>query len=104
GSRWSVAADLVGARDGLRPELSDPAPGVVSYFKGPRTQWHTGLATFREIAYRGVWPGIDLVYRADGSSLKYEFRVAPGADPSRIGIAWRGAESVRLDGAGRLCI
>ena len=51
--------------------------------------------------YRDLWPGIDLVFHGRGSRLKYEFHVAPGADPSRIRLAYDGARDVSLghDGA-----
>jgi hypothetical protein len=49
-----------------------------------------------------LWPGIDLVYAGAGGQLKYRFLVQPGADPSRIRLAWRGAEAVSLNAAGQL--
>ena len=58
---------------------------VISYFRGPREQWHTGLPTFRRLVYRDLWPGIDLVYEGTVSRLKYSFLVAPGADPRHTG-------------------
>lgn len=59
--------------------------------------------TWRAIAYRRLYPGIDLIYSVH-NRLKYEFRVAPGADPSRIRIRYRGAERVELDESGSLWI
>jgi hypothetical protein len=45
-----------------------------------------------------------MVLRGQGGNLKYEFRLAPGADPSRIRLAYRGAEGVSLDTARNLSI
>jgi hypothetical protein len=35
--------------------------GKVNYFRGQdRTQWRTGIATYANVAYENVYPGIDL--------------------------------------------
>ena len=45
-----------------------------------------------------------MVFRGQGGKLKYEFHVAPGADPSRIRLAYAGAEGLSLGAAGNLLI
>ncbi len=100
--RWAVRLEFVGA-DRVCPVGEDVSPTVISYFRGPRTQWKTGLRTFRRIAYRDLWPGIDLVCTGSLDRMKYEFRLAAGADPRRIRLAYRGA-SVALDAEGRLAV
>ena len=67
-----------------------PAVGTINSFTS--SQHRTNLPSYQELAYRGLWPGIDLVYTGEPSRLKYEVRMAPGADPSRIRFRWRGAE------------
>lgn len=87
------------------PEIAglEPLPGVVSYFKGADpSRWATGLPTFAGIAYRDLYPGIDLRYQAWEGSLKGTFLVAPGADPSRIRWRYEGAAAAKVDGAGNL--
>jgi len=44
------------------------------------------------VAYRDLWPGIDLIYSGEGRRLKYEFVVRPGADVEQIQVVCRGAE------------
>jgi len=99
GQRWVLKLDFVGANPAVMPTLQDPTPAVVSYFKGPRQQWHTGLPTYVSLRYPDLWPGIDLVYSSTNHSLKYTFVVQPGADPDQIRLAWRGADR----GAGQRC-
>ena len=41
-----------------------------------------------------------MVFRGQGGKLKYEFHVAPGADPSRIRLAYAGADGLSLGAAG----
>jgi len=100
-SRWAVKVDFVGAK-AVTPVAEEPLPAVVSYFRGASEQSVTGLRTYRRVVYRDLWPGIDLAYSGNGRRLKYEFVVAPGADPSRIRLAYRGADDVRVDASGRL--
>lgn len=73
-------------------------PGVTNYLVGSdRTKWHKGIHAFSKVAYRDLYPGIDLVFYGAASDLEYDFVVAPGADPSRIRISWSGAKSLRID-------
>ena len=96
-----VRLRLVGANPEPVVEGLERLPGVANYFVGDRSQWRTGVPTYGAVAYRAVYPGIDLVYRGTAGRLKSEFRVAPGADPGQIRLAYSGVESMRLrvDGA-----
>jgi hypothetical protein len=57
-----------------------------------------GLPSYREVVYRDVWPGIDAAFTAAGGTLKYEFRIAAGADPADIRLSYDGAAAVALAG------
>ncbi len=98
--RWVIKLDFVDANP-VQPTGQEPTETVVSYFSGPREDWHTGLPTYSRIVYPDLWEGIDLAYSGTVQRLKYEFVVQPGADPARIRLAYRGA-TVRLDEMGRL--
>jgi hypothetical protein len=100
--RWAVKLDFVGANPKVRVDAHDQTSAVVSYFKGPREQWKTGLKTYGRLVYRDVWPGIDAIFTGTATRLKYAFLIHPGADPERIRLAYRGATSVTLTGAGEL--
>jgi hypothetical protein len=100
--RWAIALDFVDASPATRPRGEDQTEATVSYFKGPKEEWKTGLPTFAAVRYQDVWPGIDLVYEGVDGWLKYTFAVRPGADPGRIALAYRGTTDVRLTEAGQL--
>lgn len=102
--RWGLMLDFVDARTDVRPRGEDRQPAVFSFFRGAPTEWRTGLSSFRRVVYDDLWPGIDLVYRASVGRLKYEFVVAPGADPTRIRLRYRGAQRVAIDAAGALVV
>jgi len=99
---WVVKLAFVGARPGVVPRGEDRQPAVFSYFRGPEKDWKTGLPTYARVVYESLWPGIDLIYEGTVHELKYRFVVKPGADPSRIRLAYRGAGRVRLTRAGAL--
>jgi hypothetical protein len=94
---------LAGANQQPEVAAEEPLQGKVNYLLGnDRSQWHTGVATYRRVRYSEVWPGIDLVWHGTRSALEYDFIVRPGSDPARIRVAYSGAERLRLDGAGNL--
>ncbi|MBN1993912.1 MAG: SBBP repeat-containing protein [Anaerolineae bacterium] len=99
-NRWIVNFDFVQANP-VRPIGQDRTGATISYFKGSREQWRTGLPTYAQIIYRDLWDGIDLVYRGTAHRLKYEFVVQPGADPAQIRLAYRGA-TLRVNDTGQL--
>jgi hypothetical protein len=104
GSRWVVKLDFLDANPCVKPAGTDETGAVISYFSGQPENWKTGLSTCSRMVYRNLWPGIDLVYSGTMDELKSEFIVHPGADPSRIRLAYRGASSVLVDDAGRLVV
>ena len=76
--------------------------GVANFFLGnDPAEWHVNVPTYAAVAYRSLYPGIDLVYRGTYGHLKSEFLVAPGADPSAIEMRYSGVSEIRLrqDGA-----
>ena len=77
-------------------------PGVANFFIGnDPIEWRTSVPTYGTVAYRGLYPGIDLVYLGKEGHLESEFVLAPGADPGMIQLAYSGLKGVSLreDGA-----
>jgi len=103
-SRVIIKLDFVGADPAVKPVGEELSTARFSYFKGRREDWATGLKTYNRLAYRDLWPGIDLVYSGSVDRLKYLFVVKPGADPKQIRLRYRGAESVSVDLEGRLLV
>ena len=95
------AATFPGARQ-ISPVGAAPAPTQVNFLIGTQTEWLTHLRTYREVVYPGLYDGIDLRTFGRRSSLKYEFRVAPGADYRQIVVRYQGVSSLRVDAAGAL--
>jgi len=77
-----------------RPKVigEDALPGKVNYLLGKdAAKHHTGIPTYRQVKYRGVYPGIDLVFYGNPQQLEHDFIVAPGADPQAIRFEFGGA-------------
>ncbi len=80
-------------------------PGRTNYFIGnDPAKWRTSVPTFAGAEFRGIYPGIDLVYRGTAGRLEYDLVVAAGADPKRIKLRVEGAESLALTSNGDLVI
>ncbi|PWB81124.1 MAG: hypothetical protein C3F08_02710, partial [Candidatus Methylomirabilota bacterium] len=101
-TRWVVKLDFVGSNKKVYPVGLERSGAIISYFRGKSDEWNAGLPAFSKVAYRDLWPGIDLLYYGTFDRMKYEFVVHPGADPSQIKLAYRGAERVSLTREGRL--
>ena len=93
---------FLGALPDPRMEGGVPQPATVSYFRGRDPKgWQTGVATFSEVRYSELYPGVSLVYGANGRPLKGTYTVAAGADPGRIRWTYDGGRPT-VDADGRL--
>lgn len=88
------------AKDGLEPRT-----GQVNYIIGNRqSRWLKGIRTYSKVRYKGVYPGVDLVFHGSQGELEFDFVVAPGADPGVIRLGFEGASRMRIDAAGDLVL
>ena len=83
----------------------DELAGRSNYFIGNNpAKWRSNVPTYAKVKYEGIYSGIDLVYYGNQRQLEYDFIVAPGADPRRIGFDIRGAKRIRRDAKGGLVL
>lgn len=102
---------LVGANPKAKVTGLDELPGKSNYFLGndPK-KWRTNVSTYAKVKYKGVYPGIDLVYYGNQRQLEYDFVVSPGANPKAItleidgAVRAQGLAPLRVDGGGDLVI
>lgn len=83
-------------------EALDPMAVRTNYLLGARANWHMGVANYAQVRYRGVYPGIDVLYYGDGNKLEYDFQLQPGADPAAIRMRFEGARHLRVTEAGEV--
>jgi hypothetical protein len=100
-----VRMQLVGANSSTDITAADQLPGKSNYYLGndPK-KWQTNVSQYARVAYKSVYPGIDLAYYGEQSKLEFDFIVAPASDPASIDLAFSGAQHVSTDASGNLVI
>ena len=101
----TVKLNLVNAT--ANPEVAgeEMQQGKVNYFIGKDpSQWHTNVPTYKQVRYKSVYPGIDLIYYGNHRQVEYDFRLAAGADPGQIHFSVEGADSVSINADGDLAL
>jgi hypothetical protein len=95
---------LSGSNAAAAIEPLEPQITKTSYFHGSPDQWRGGIANYARVRYRGVYPGVDLVFYGNGNRLEYDFVLAPGADANAIRLRFDGAAGVRVTAEGDLAL
>ncbi|MEQ8767800.1 MAG: SBBP repeat-containing protein [Planctomycetota bacterium] len=91
----SLRLTPIDASSTIRLEARDEATTRVNIYRN-RSERYEGLRTYGSLVYREIYPGIDLVYRGQGSKLKADWIVQPGNDIARIGLAYGGAHHLEV--------
>ena len=93
----AVTMRFEGANPWHRVEGAQALPGHVNFLTGSEANWRINLPLYGSVVYRELYPGIDMEYGSSGRNLKSEYRVAAGADPSRIRVRYVGAGDPWID-------
>ncbi|NTW92630.1 MAG: hypothetical protein HGA40_04210, partial [Methanoregulaceae archaeon] len=87
------------------PKGEDILPGKANFLIGnDESMWIRGVPLFASVRYKGLYPGTDLVYHGGPNSLKSEYVLEPGADPSVVRMQYAGQEELSLDASGNLLV
>ena len=101
----ALRMSIVGAAPAPLVSGREELPGKANYFIGKDSaKWRTNVPTYAKVHYREVYPGIDLIYYGNQRQLEYDFVVAPGADPKKIGLGFKGADKLEIDEQGELVL
>ena len=103
--RLVFSEDFVGARGDPQVEPKAAQPGIYNYFIGndPK-KWVTHVAAYSEVAYRDLWPGINLRLYRSGPNIEQEFVLKPGADLTTVQVAYKGIDGLRVADDGALVV
>ena len=100
-----VRMQFVGADPATKMVGLDELPGKVNYFRGADpARWRSNVPTYARVAYRQLYPGIDLVFYGNQKQLEYDLVVAPGADPGAVALQLDGVETVSVNAQGDLML
>jgi hypothetical protein len=92
-----VKMSFAGAKSGFVLEAEGKQSKVIDYITtgGERVARTT---EFAEVWGRNIYAGVDMRSYLDNGRPRYDFVVAPGADPGQIRLRFEGADSVRIEG------
>ena len=105
---WShkkhVEISLEGSNREPAIEALDRLRARTDYYLGSREHWRTNVASYSRIRYRGVYPGVDVIYYGNQGQLEYDLVLQPGADPRAIHIRFRGTANASISPEGDLVL
>lgn len=100
-----IARAAQGAKErSLKLAFLHANPDVQLYRQRPKQVAHLSTSPSRQVLYPELWPGIDAIYNDEEGRLTYTFIVKPGADPTQLQLAYRGATKLVTKHSGRLVI
>jgi hypothetical protein len=100
----------------LQVQFKDSSPAVVmegrrplaakaNFFEGnDPAKWRSGVSLYEQIAYRELWPGVEMIYSANDQYFKSEFRVAAGHDASVIRWSYGRDAVIHVEKDGSLAV
>lgn len=84
---------------------SNPTRYYNNYILGKDpARWKSQIYPMKQLTWNEIYPGIQLDWKGYLDGLKYEFRVAPGANPMQIHWKYEGATYVEIDEDGSLVV
>ncbi len=102
---YTLSMALGGANPDAQVSGVDALPGRANYFLGnDPARWRADVPSYAKVQYRGVYPGVDLVYYGNQRHLEYDFVVAPGASGKPIRVQFGGAGKLKLKASGDLIV
>lgn len=98
-----IYAEFVGANIEAETSHQYPTRSYYNFFKGQdKSRWVQGMKGYNHIFYQDLYPGVDLRFWEENQSMKYEFKVAPGSDPSQIAVKYHWMDKLYLTKSGNL--
>lgn len=82
------------------PELisKNETPDYCNFFIGnDKTKWAGNVKNYKEVYYKGLYNGIDIQILGNENSIKYNFYVAPNANPNNIQLFYEGLSKISLE-------
>jgi len=100
-----VQANFIGSNEVTEIQKDNPSVHYYNYFLGNKeSKWANNVHSFHKARLKELYSGIDLQIIQTAAKMKYEFHVAPNADPNQILIEYAGQKSLKIDRKGNLII
>jgi hypothetical protein len=101
-SGHAVRMSVAGASPKSSLQALDRMPGKANYLLGSHVRASYDL--YGRVRWRGVYSGIDLVFRGNQEHLEYDFEIGARRDPGRIKLDFEGVDEIRIDRNGDLVL
>jgi hypothetical protein len=93
-----VHVNFVGANTSSIPVATGKSKAYFNfYLDGDPSKWASEVYGYEEVKYSSFYDGIDLKIYVAGANMKYDFVIAPEADPSQILLDYEGADNLDLE-------
>ncbi len=100
-----VFAEFVGVDGLVKTEHKFPSREYYNYFIGAdESKWASNMRGYSFIEYKELYEGIDMIVLEKDNELKYEFHVAPNANPDLIAVKYSGQDKIKLKSDGNIQI
>lgn len=100
-----IHVDFVNSNSNVVVESTGELKEYFNYSMGSNNLHYDFVRGFKQLKYRQLYPGIDLVFSFDEKQgFKYSFYLAPSADASLIGLKYNQNANINLDSDGNVTI
>ncbi|MEQ8764601.1 MAG: hypothetical protein RL885_11785 [Planctomycetota bacterium] len=101
----SIDLTFEGANARVTPLPEGELPGRYNFFIGnDSNRWRSGALGYALVRYRGLYDGIDVVFREGEGAVHYDLACAPGADLDQVVIRCEGIKDLVVDEQGALVL
>ncbi len=100
-----VRMKFIRARAKVELTGENELPGRVNVLKGKDpASWKTDIRRFGRVVYRGLYPGVDLVYSGEQRKLDWSLVVDSPKRLRKLRFQYQGVDSLQIDGDGNLLL
>ena len=93
-----VRVKFKGANENAEISQTRMSSHYENYFIGnDKSKWASNVGVYNEVKYKNIYDNIDFkIYEKEGS-MKYDFIVAPKANPKKIKMVYQGADKMYIE-------
>lgn len=101
----AIRLKFEGASPSPAIEGTEMLPGKFNYFIGnDPSKWKTDVPSYKGVAYKGLYKGVDLVFKDSDGQIERDFVISPGVEPSVIRMKYGGARKIHISKKGELVV
>ena len=103
-SDHQLTMSFIGGNKNAKLQGENKRQHVINYLRGNSHQTLNNIATYEQIRYSDVYPGIDVQFYFNDTLMEYDFIVKPYIDTQQISIGFEHADSVSVNQSGQLVL